>query len=224
MRRYVVFSCTSYTTSSYVKISLSWCYATRTSLDFILRCAVKIRPTCFHMSMRGCGAEGADKQCGKVWLPCAINMAQAKFEAAASFEKSIRTPERVIENCICRQPFQWFWHLLQHPFNVNVLKTIIFHHSQQFDMSTNSRYLIGAGGKFLAEGMFSPTSSLLRLHKKRFRARIQPVSCQVHQRFVATSSIAKKCCSLKSKAFKMQSKHSFLRSSHHTGAQTQSNA
>ena len=70
--------------------------------------AAKIRPTCFHMSMRGCGAEGAAKHCGKVWLTHAINMAQAKFEAATSFEKSVRTLERVIENCICRQPLQWF--------------------------------------------------------------------------------------------------------------------
>ena len=31
------FSCTSYTTPSYVKISPSWCYVTSTSLDFMLR-------------------------------------------------------------------------------------------------------------------------------------------------------------------------------------------
>ena len=39
MLRYVAFSCTSYTISSYwyFKISLSWCYVTRTSLDFMLR-------------------------------------------------------------------------------------------------------------------------------------------------------------------------------------------
>ena len=38
MLRYVAFSCAAYTTSSYVEISLNWCYVTRTSLYFMLRC------------------------------------------------------------------------------------------------------------------------------------------------------------------------------------------
>ena len=45
--------------------------------------------------MRGCGAEGADKHCGKVWLTYAINMAKVKFEAAPSVETSVRTLGRV---------------------------------------------------------------------------------------------------------------------------------
>ena len=40
MLRYVVFFCTSCTTSNYVEISLSWCYVTRTFLDLMLRYAV----------------------------------------------------------------------------------------------------------------------------------------------------------------------------------------
>ena len=59
------------------------------------------------MSMRGCDAEDADKHCGKVWLTYAIDMAQAKLEAAAAFEKSVRTLETLIENSIRREPFQW---------------------------------------------------------------------------------------------------------------------
>ena len=36
------------------------------------------------------------------------NVAKTKFEAALSIEKSVRTPGKVIENRLCRQPFQWF--------------------------------------------------------------------------------------------------------------------
>ena len=47
----------------------------------------QIRLKCFHMSMHGCGAEGADKHCGKVWQTCAINIAKTKFEAARHLKK-----------------------------------------------------------------------------------------------------------------------------------------
>ena len=141
--RYDGFSCTSSTTSSYVKISLSWCYVTRTSLDFMLRYAqsklelssvtesgnMLRRPSpnqqsimwwlfnsnttnmLSHVYARMWRRRCRLSHCGKVWLTCAINMAKTKFEAAPSLEKNVRTLRRVIENCICRKPFQGFWEL-----------------------------------------------------------------------------------------------------------------
>ena len=44
------------------------------------------------MSVPGCGAEGADKHGGNVWLTYAIVMAKANFEAAPSVEKKMQTP------------------------------------------------------------------------------------------------------------------------------------
>ena len=58
--------------------------------------------TCLHMSMHGCGAQGADKHFGKVLLTCAIDM-RKKIEAAPLLEKSVRSLGTVVENGICRE-------------------------------------------------------------------------------------------------------------------------
>ena len=172
MLRCVAFSCASYTISSYVKIPLSWCYVTRISWDFMLRydvfsftcyvtrtsfdfmppCAAVIRPTCFHMSMRGCGAEGADKLwkgladfChkygkNKVWSgPVSSKKCTNSWEGCRKLHLQATIPKVLT------------WHLSQHRFNMNVLKTNIFHHSQhrhEFEMTTKARHLIGAGTLF----------------------------------------------------------------------------
>ena len=78
--------------SSYVKISISWCYVR--SCDGYLHAYILLYVYAWLWRRR------CDKHFGKVLLTCAIDMPK-KIEAAPLLEKSVRSLGTVVENGIC---------------------------------------------------------------------------------------------------------------------------
>lgn len=107
--------------------------------------------------MHGCGAEGADKHFGKVFLTCAIDMPKT-IEAAPLLEKSVRSLGTVVENLICRETLP----VVLRPFLTSIQCEIaqknsgpqVFYHCQsrhQSDMAIDARHLLGVSIMFVLD-------------------------------------------------------------------------